>query len=175
MGKKIRILHDFDTPHPRRSKAIRLGLKLIFYGLLNKINIKINFVDEIYDLARNELDLMIKLDKILGVCSIVGIKKEIETSYPNIFSELEKYNVDVREHFHEGDRLDPKRIRKWEPPLNLPIYNWNYDKLYVAGEKVMLNNTDIPIWHANGFNLSNYINFLYNMIILNEKIYNDDI
>lgn len=174
MEKKIRILHDYDNPYPRRSTAIRLGIKLILYGLFNKISIKINFINEIYDLARNELDLMIKLDKIIGVYSIIGIKNGIELYYPNIFHDLKKYKVDVRKHFHEGDRLDPKRIRKWDPSLNLPIYNWKYDKKYVAGKKVMLNNTDIPIWHANGFNLSNYIDFLYNILVLNEKIYNDD-
>ncbi len=174
MEKKIRILHDYDNPYPRRSAAIKLGIKLILYGLLNKISIKINFINEIHDLARSELDLMIKLDKIVNVYSIIGIKKEIELAYPDIFNDLKKYEVDVREHFHEGDRLDPKRIRRWEPPLNLPIYNWNYDKKYVGDEKVMLNSTDIPVWHATGFNLSNYVNFLYNVLILNEKIYKDD-
>ena len=133
MKKKIRVLHDYDNPYPRRSTAIRLGVKLLLYGLLNKIGIKINFINEIYDLARQELDLMIKLDKIIGIYSIIGIKKGIELSYPSIFDELIKYDVDVRHHYHEGDRMDPKRIRRWEPPLDLPIYTWNYDKSYVSG------------------------------------------
>ena len=117
---------------------------------------------------------MINIDKILVIHQIVVIKEGIEESYPSIFHDIKKYKIDVRKHFHEGDRLDPKRIRRWKPSLNLPIYNWNYDKKYVGNEKVMLNKTDIPIWHANGFNLSNYIDFLYNIIVLNEKIYNDD-
>lgn len=178
----VRILHDMDFANRRPLIALKRGIKLIIYALSRIFRIRIGVVDDIYEEIRENADTLIKLDKLVGVTSVMGIKTEVLNTYPNIMEELREYNdVDVREHIHIGDKnypfgwrqfSDPNRKRLWVPALDQPKETWSYDTDYMAGKRILLKDGQLPIWHVHHpKNLKYYIDFLYWVLKEGGEIY----
>ena len=86
--------------------------------------------------------LFLKLDKLVGVTPIIGIRNSVKEQYPDIMKDISKYEVDVRNHIHIGEPPDPDRIRTYEPLTGLEHITsnvWHYDTDYVLGNKPLLN------------------------------------
>ena len=171
----LTVLHDWDSPsvYGRRAlfdKMIQSFCVLIVSVL--PILSRFRIFREPYDAYRLEkrrhLDTLLKLDTLTGVTPIFGIRDVVISEYP----ELANY-PHLRVHRHIGEPPDPNRIRTWEPPLNQPPYTWHYDTDYVNGKKVLLKNHDIfPVWHVDHVHyLSDYICFLYKVLVEGEQIY----
>lgn len=180
----MKVLHDMDVARVPPFIAFKRGVKLILYSVFMCLGIRFRFIDDIYEEFRESADVIIKLDMLVGVDSVMGIKTEVKKIYPDIMEELREYGVDVREHIHIGDKKhrpfgwrqfsDPNRKRLWVPPLDQPKGTWGYDKDYIAGKLVMLKKGQLPIWHVGrpGW-LKDYINFLYYVLIEGGQIYEE--
>ncbi len=178
----MRVLHDMDVPHWVTLRALKRGVKLVIFAISKMLGIRIRIVDDIYEEVRENVDVMIKLDKLVGVTSIMGIKREILDTYPNIMEDLKEYDIDVREHIHIGDKKyrpfgwrkysDPNRKRLWIPPLDQPKETWNYDSDYILGKRKLLKSGQLPLWHVDGMGyLKHYIIFLYWILVEGGEIY----
>ena len=162
----MKVLHDWDDPYLGCRKAIYQGIKLILYGFCKWFMFKPKFLEDIYEERRRNLDAIIKLDKLVGVESIIGIRWIIYLHYPTIFKDLKKYDVDVREHIHIGGNKHPYRKREWIPELKQSKNTWHYDREYVKGIEPKLEEGELPIWHVDYPKfLSYYIDFLYEKLI----------
>jgi hypothetical protein len=165
----MKVLHDYDEPYLSAKYAIRRGLKLILYGMCRFLGIRISLIDEIYQETRKNADTLIKIDKLVGICPIMGIRDKVVSHYPNIISELEKYGADIRTHIHIGKAPDINRIRTWDPIddlENITSNVWHYDKNYVLNKRPLLKEGELPIWHVDRPNwLKYYVDFLYEMLI----------
>ena len=168
-GCFIRILHDYDEPHLRSYYAIKRGLKLLLYGVCKRLGLRLTIIEPIYNEVREYADTLIKLDKLVGVTSVMGIRDKVQEHYPEIMEELSEYCVDLRTHIHIGDIPDPNRIRTWEPINkleNITSNVWHYDTDYVMGQRPKLKDGEIPIWHIDRPHfLKHYINFLYEVLV----------
>lgn len=165
----MRVLHDWDEPHRSGKRAIYRGIKLILYGIFKWFMFKPKFLNDLYGENRRNLDIIIKLDKLVGVNSVVGIRDKICRYYPEIFKELKKYGIDVRQHIHIGTDKCPLRKRKWVPELVQPRNTWHFDRDYVEGVEPKLMSDELSIWHVDYPEfLSYYIEFLYGKLI-NDK------
>lgn len=180
----MKVLHDMDLPREAPYLAFKRGLKLILYSFFMCLGIRFSFIDSIYEEFRENADLIIKLDRLVGIEPVIGIKTEVQHIYPNIMTELRKQCMDVREHIHVGDKKnrpfgwgqfsDPNRTRLWVPPLDQSKETWSYDTRYVAGEKMLLKEGQLPIWHIHRSDwVKHYINFLYSVLIEGERIYEE--
>lgn len=178
----VSVLHDMDLSSWDTLAAIKRGIKLIIYAISRIFRVRFSFVEDIYLEARKNADIIIKLDKLVGVESIIGINTDVLRDHPNIMKELREFCPDVREHIHIGDKnyrplgwrkfSDPNRKRLWIPPLDQPKETWHYDLDYEKGTLPLLKEGQLPIFHIDSMNsLSNYINFLYWLLIENGKIY----
>ncbi len=167
----MKVLHDMDRPYLGAFPALKRGAMLILYAISRVVRLRFEFMDNIYEEVRENADVLIKLDKLVGVESVVGVRDEICRSYPHIMERLKEYDVDVREHIHIGKRhLNRKRL--WIPPLNQPKETWHYDRDYIDGNKVMLKKGQLPIWHIDRPDrVKDYINFLYSVLVEGEQIY----
>jgi len=165
----MRILHDYDDPNLSPNYAIKRGLKLIIYGIFKRFGLRPKFIQHIYDEVREYADTLIKLDKLVGVTPIMGIRDKVQDHYPNIMKELSEYGVDVRTHIHIGEIPDPNRIRTYEPITGLEHISsnvWHYDTDYVSKQRPKLKDGEIPIWHVDRPHfLKHYINFLYEVLV----------
>jgi hypothetical protein len=166
----MRVLHDYDEPHLSAKYAIRRGLKLILYGISKYIGFKIKITEGIYNETRENADTIIKLDKLVGITPILGVRDKVQEYYPDIMDELNKYGVDVRTHIHIGEAPDINRIRTWDPIEGLEKISsnvWHYDKDHVLKRRPKLKDGEIPIWHIDRPNwLKFYVDFLYEALIL---------
>lgn len=181
----VRVLHDMDLANRDSLEALKRGIKLIIYALSKMLHIRIGVVDDIYEEVREHADTLIKLDKLVGVTSVMGIKREVLNTYPDIMEELEEYSVNMHEHIHIGDKKyrpfgwrqfsDPNRKRLWIPPLDQPKETWHYDTDYISGKRVLLKDGQLPIWHIHRHDdLKHYIDFLYWVLIEGGEIYEKD-
>lgn len=165
----IKILHDYDDPYIRSNYAIKRGLKLLLYGIFKRLGLKPAFLEPVYNEVRENADILIKLDKLVGVTSIMGIKDGVQDEYPEIMKELGEYGVDVRTHIHIGEPPDPNRIRTYRPLDGLEHISsnvWHYDTDFVAGKRPILKEGEMPIWHVDRPHyLKHYIEFLYAALI----------
>jgi len=165
----IKILHDYDEPFLSGKYAISRGLKLIIYGICRYLGIRPKLVESIYNETRENADTIIKLDKLVGVTPIMGIRDVVQQYYPNLMTELKRYGVDVRTHIHIGEAPNPQRIRTWEPIEGLEKITsnvWHYDKDHVLGKRPLLNRGEIPVWHVDRPNwLNHYVDFLYEVLV----------
>ena len=159
------VLHDWDRIH--RSGLRNRGLSLLFYCLSKKYPIFkiIKRIRENHDRVEYEqlqyVETLIKLNKIIGIKSIFGIRPLIMDHFP-VVELLERYNVDYRMHVHRGEYPDPDRERAWIPALNQTHNSWNYDRDYINGVRVKLNDDELPVWHVDRpENLRYYIDWLY--------------
>lgn len=174
-SKDISVLHDMDEPHWNIFIALNRGTKLILYVICRLLRVRMRFVDDVYEEVRRNADTLAKLDKLLGVTSVMGIKREILDTYPGIMEELKRYDVDVREHIHTGGNRDPNRERFWVPPLDQPRETWHYDTDYNKGKRTLLKKGQLPIFHVDRPDfLTDYVNFLYGIIVEGENIYEEE-
>ncbi len=165
----MKVLHDYDEPCLSGKYAIRRGLKLLLYGISRYLGLKPKMTEPIYNETRENADTIIKLDKLVGVTPIMGIRDKVQEYYPEIMTELEKYGVDVRTHIHIGKAPDVNRIRTWEPIEGLEKITsnvWHYDKDHVLNKRPKLGDGEIPTWHIDRPNwLKYYVDFLYEILI----------
>ncbi len=165
----MRVLHDYDEPHLSAKYAIRRGLRLLLYGISKYLGFKTKSIESIYEETRENADTLVKIDRLVGVTTIMGIRDKVQEYYPNIISELEEYGVDVRTHMHIGEAPDNNRIRTWEPIEGLEKITsnvWHYDKDHVLNKRPKLGDGEIPIWHVDRPNwIKYYIDFLYEAFI----------
>ena len=165
----MRILHDYDNPYLGPNYAIKRGLKLIFYGIFKRLGLRPKFTETIYNEVRNYTDTLIKLDKLVGVNPIMGIRDKVQDHYPDIMKELGSYGVDVRTHIHIGEIPDLNRTRTYEPLTGLEHISsnvWHYDTDYVLNQRPKLKEGEIPIWHVDRpYFLKHYIDFLYEVLV----------
>jgi hypothetical protein len=168
------VLHDWDTPYYSGKSCIILGIKYLIFGICKKIGVKPRFLSSLYMEKVRKAELIAMLDKLVGVQSIFGLRDCVETEFPEIKEILEKrYSAEVRKHIHIGENYRPDRKRIWIPPLNQPENTWHYDSDYVNGNKIILKEDELPIWHvgADPTFIDNYIQFLYDIIIKKEILY----
>lgn len=162
----MKVLHDWDNPHRSGKRAIYRGIKLILYGICKKLKIRLRFLDDIYYENRRYLETMIKIDKLVGVTSIIGIRNKIYNHYPNINTELEEYGLDIRKHIHVGNNKNPDRKRIWIPELTQSENTWHYDKRWISKNEPELKDNELPIWHVDYPEfIFYYIEFLYEKLI----------
>lgn len=144
-------------------------MKLLLYGIFKRLGFRFKFIEPIFDEVREYADTLIKLDKLVGVTPIMGIRDKVQDQFPDIMKELGEYGVDVRTHIHIGEPPDPNRIRTYEPLPGLEHITsnvWHYDTDYVSGNKPILKEGELPIWHVDRPDfLKHYINFLYEVLI----------
>ncbi len=172
---EISVLHDMDEPQWNVYLALGRGVRLIVYVICRILGVRIRFVDDIYEEVRENADTLIKLDKLLGITPVMGIRREVLDTYPGIMEELERHGVDVREHIHIGGNRDPNRKRLWIPSLNQPRGTWHYDTDYNKGKRILLKKGQLPIFHVDRPDfLTDYINFLYDIIVEGESVYEEE-
>ena len=165
----MKVLHDWDRPYISRGWARLRGTSLLLYALSQKVPIfyRIPFFRQnrrkVEEAQIEFMETLIKLDHILGIEPIFGIRDGVRERYPERIAKLEKdHDLDIRRHTHIGVEPDPHRKRLWDPPLNQPRHTWDFDTKWINGEKVELNPGELPIWHVdNPHHLTHYINFLY--------------
>ena len=171
----LTVLHDWDRSGVYGRRALLQKMVSSFCILVASyvpVLLRLKFFHEPYEAYRAEkrrhLDTLLKLDTLTGVTPIFGIRDVVISEYP----ELANY-PHLRIHRHIGEPPDQNRVRTWEPPLNQPPYSWHYDTDYVNGKKVLLKNHDIfPVWHVDHVHyLSDYIGFLYKVLVEGEQIY----
>ena len=171
---KIKVLHDYDEPYLNHIYAFRQGLKLIIYSVCKMIGLRPKIVEPIYNETRGNADTLIKLDKLVGVTPIMGIRDKVQEHYPNIMTELSRYDIDLRKHIHIGEAPDPDRVRTWEPIEGLEKITsnvWHYDSNHVRKKRPKLREGEIPIWHVDRPNwLKHYVDFLYDVLIKEEEL-----
>ncbi len=170
----MKILHDWDDPYLNWKWAALIGFKYLIYAFFSLFGVRPRFTKDVKNELRNYAETLVKIDILCNVSPIFGIRDVVKKEYPEIHDILSSYdNVEVRKHVHIIENYkDPNRKRIWDPPLKQSKNTWHYDKQYVNNKKVLLNKDEIPVWHVDrSYFLKEYIDFLYNVKIKNEKIY----
>lgn len=170
----MNVLHDWDNPYRSGRWCIRRGVQLILYGISKKIPLfrRLPMVEEVYgELYKNAITLA-KLDRLVDVEGIFGVRDDVAEKFPTIGIEVVKYLGDFRRHIHIDH---PEEIRLWEPPLKCPRkVVWHYDQRYRDhGEKIsMLKAGELPIFHVDYPNfVPLYIDWLYWVLEEGGEIY----
>ncbi len=144
-------------------------MRLFLYGIFKRLGLKPTFLEPIYNEVREYADTIIKLDKLVGVTPIMGIRDKVQDQFPEIMKELGENGVDIRTHIHIGEIPDPNRIRTFEPLDGLEHISsnvWHYDTDYVSNQRPTLKEGEIPIWHVDRPQfLKHYIDFLYEVLV----------
>jgi len=169
----MKVLHDWDDPYLHPWHALRRALYLILYAASTQIPIlnRIPRVAMIREETREHADTLAKLDALVGIEPIFGIRDTVSQAYPDIINELTmKYRADVRRHIHIGCNSDPARVRTWEPIDGLEAVTarlWHFDRDYANGNPVELNPDEVAVWHVDYPRfLKHYINWLYGFMPL---------
>ena len=114
------------------------------------------------------METLIKLDRIIGIIPVFGIRDSVRERHGDRIDELQKrYNLDIRRHIHIGENSDPNRERIWEPRLERQTPNsWHFDLEYMRGIKLDLQLGELPIFHIDRPNLLwVYIDYLFEEMI----------
>lgn len=165
---RVSVIHDWDSSTISGRKAIRRGISLVLYAIskvfpiLNRIR-RIERNNDALELERVDyMETLIKLDLLLGIDSIFGIRPGVMRRCGEEIKDLkELYGVDVRTHLHIGSPPDPGRKRLWIPSLSQSMKSWTFEKDYIEG-RGELEPGDLPIFHVdNPENLRYYIDYLY--------------
>jgi hypothetical protein len=163
----LKVLIDYDHPQINRGWAWRRGRQLITYALRRKLGLEAS-----NDETDDYLQTLIRLNKLCGIETAVGLRDVVEIEKPELRGMLEDSGVEVHSHIHLGENSDPNRQRKWNPPLNQSRATWHYDQDYVAGIHPRLRPGELPCFHADyPYLLSHYIKFLYEWKILGVNPY----
>ena len=112
------------------------------------------------------METLIKLNRIVGVHGIFGIRDQIKEKHGKAIEELQaKYGAEIRRHVHIGEIPDPERIRTWDPPLTQSQGTWSFDIKWARGERVVLKPGELAIFHVDRPHyLRHYIDYLFEMI-----------
>jgi len=154
------MLIDWDQPNLSGSYAIKRGIKLIAYGICKKFGLKPKFVEEIYKETDEYAITLSRLNELLGIYTIYGIRDNVKYEKNPTIEQL--WKNDVRRHIHIGENNDPDRQRLWEPALNQSKDTWYYDEDYYNGHEVTLKEGELPVFHVDRpFRLQTYIKYLY--------------
>lgn len=153
------VLHDWDNPYPSGSWALKRGISLICYAVTK-------FLKHPMGSVANETDsyviTLLKLDELLGIRPIFGLRDEVSAVKGSTASMLKLGGYDVRRHVHVGERLDPKRTRTWEPPLNQSPATWHFEDDCIAHRPTQLFEGELPCWHIDyPHHLRAYIDYLH--------------
>lgn len=154
------ILYDLDNDTWSGRKALKMAAQLIAFAVCKALRLRprkdFAFLCDDYALR------LVKLNKMLGIKTIVGIRSEL--SKPELVRELRIINpqIDLRAHLHIGDNKDPDRQRLWVPALNQSRLTWHFEDQYAKQGKAKLLRTDLPCFHFdNPENLGRYVDFLF--------------
>ena len=164
----MKVLHDWDRLTLSGKKSLTDGLSLILYAItkvipfLNRIKWVERNTRKLESVKLAHLETLIKLDALVGVTPIFGIRDLVLDQYLDELTEIRlKYGVDMRHHFHIGSPPDPDRIRGWNPPLSQSRQSWNFEMDFIEGRGT-LEPGDLPIFHVDyPENLRYYIDYLY--------------
>lgn len=169
----INVLHDWDAIDVPKRWALKRGVSLLSYALSGKypILLRLKYFNENAKRVEAEklayMETLIKLDELCGVTPIFGIRQYIRETHGKAIDELAiKYEVDIRQHIHIGELPDPNRKRLWVPPLTQSETTWHFDKNYARGERVVLKDDELAIWHVDRPHLLPlYIAYLHETIV----------
>lgn len=173
----MQILHDWDRTVIEGGWAKKRALTLFLYCLSRKFPILLrlkSFRENAQKVEAEQLaymETLIKLGELCGVTPIFGLRDCIMEKYGKPISELAiKYDVDVRRHIHIGDPPDENRVRVWIPPLFQRRETWGFGLKYSRGERVILKEGELAIWHVDRPHfLALYIDYLHEIIVEDRK------
>jgi len=156
MEDKIRVLHDFDSPFLSGRYALRRGLRLMMFALSKKLPFLRPFVKDIYAECYSYCLTLARLDKLIGLKSAFGLKREVEKEFPGLRGMLEEMGFAVHEHAHLS-----KTNVVWDPPLDVDPQYWFFDQGYASGDLSPTKETRWAVFHADYPHLLDvYIKFL---------------
>jgi len=163
VSTKMKVLIDWDNPNLDYMYAFKRGIKLILYSMCVLFHLRPKFLEDIYLETDKHIETIMKLNEMLGVETVFGIRDVVSDAKPYIINYLKEYNKDVRKHVHIG-KYGPNRIRTWNPPLTQSIDTWDFEIKYYNGILQPLKEGELPIWHIDRpYRLSTYIKFVYEM------------
>jgi len=156
MDSRIRVLHDFDSSFLSGRYALKRGLKLVVFALSKWMPFLRPFVKDVYEESYRYCLTLAKLDKLVGVESVFGLRKEVEDRFPELRSSLQEMGFKVHGHSHLS-----KTDVIWDPPLDVASRYWFFDQKYATGEMQPTEETEWAVFHADYPHLlEHYIKFL---------------
>jgi len=156
METKTKVLHDFDSPFLSGRYALKRGLRLIIFALSKKLPFIKPIVKDVYAECYEYCLTLARLDRLAGVDSVFGLKKEIEDEFPDLKRRLEGMGFSVHTHIHLS-----KTNVVWDPPLAVDSKYWFFDQLYARGEIKADERTKWAVFHADYPHLfMHYVRFL---------------
>lgn len=159
----VKVLFDWDNPDLDYVYALKRGIKLIVFSVCRPLGIRFKYIEEIYTETDRHAKTIAKLNEMLGVETVFGIRDIVSDAKPNVVKYLKDSGQDVRRHVHIGFR-GPDRKRLWFPPLIQSMDTWHYEIQYFNGIRVKLKEGELPIWHIDRpYRLATYIDFIYEM------------
>jgi len=157
----MKVLFDWDNPDLDYIYAMQRGIKPIVYSVCRVLHLRPKYVEEVYTETDKYVETVSKLNQMLGVETVFGIRDDVSKVKPRSVIYLREHEKDVRRHIHIGKR-GPDRKRLWEPPLTQSMDTWHYDVDYYEGHKPILKEGELPIWHIDRpYRISTYIDFIY--------------
>jgi hypothetical protein len=159
----MKVLFDWDLPSLDYMYTLKRGIKLIIYSVCCVLHLRPKFLDDIYiETDKNAIAIM-KLNEMLGVETVFGIRDVVSDAKPYMVDYLKEHGQDVRKHVHIG-KHGPNRIRTWEPPLTQSMDTWHFDVDYYDGHPPTLKEGELPIWHIDRpYRFGTYVDFIYEM------------
>lgn len=156
MDTETRVLHDFDSPLLSGRYALNRGLKLVVFALSKKLPFLRPIVRDVYTECYEYCLTLARLDKLAGVKSIFGLRKEVEDEFPDLKRKLEGMGFSVHRHTHLS-----KTNVMWDPPLAVDPKYWFFDQRYAAGEVKPEERTEWAVFHADyPYLVNHYASFL---------------
>jgi hypothetical protein len=156
----MKVLFDWDDPDLEPLYALKRGVKLIVYAFCKFLGLRPKYVEEVYLETEEYAKAISKLNRMLGVETVFGIKDNVAEAKPSSLRYLRASGNDVRRHIHIG-KYGSDRRRLWEPPLTQSMDTWHFDQDYHKGVKVELKRGELPIWHVDRpYWFISYVNFL---------------
>jgi hypothetical protein len=160
MGK-LKVLFDWDTPDVDAFWCIKRGIKLFFFGCCNLFHIHPFFFRDMYEETDSYAIAITELNELLDVDTVYGITDDVAKEKKVLIDYLKSSGKDIHRHIHVG-KYGFNRKRVWYPPLNQPKKTWHYDTDWMKGNRVPLEDGELPIWHIDARYLFEvYIDFLY--------------
>jgi hypothetical protein len=131
------------------------------YSVCKFFHIRIKYVEDIYTQTDKYVETLVKLNSLVGVEGVFGIRDCVAEEKRLTISYLKNSGQDVRRHIHVLKK-GPNRKRLWEPPLNQSMDTWHFDSDYHNGVEVKLKEGELPVFHVDlPYRLSTYIDYLY--------------
>jgi hypothetical protein len=159
----MKVLFDWDLPELDMKYCFSRGIKLVLFSFCTFLHLRPKFLEDIYLETDEYAKALIKLNEMLGVETVFGIRDVVSDAKPYMVNYLKDHNQDVRKHIHIG-KHGPDRIRTWEPPLTQSMDTWDFEIKYYNGILQPLKDGELPLWHIDRpYRLQTYINFVYEM------------